>query len=89
MKNFKLIDIKKWDRKELYLHYTKNVPCSYSLSVELDITPLKNLYASMIWLLSDSVNEFKEFRTCLVDGKLGVFDSMNPSYMILRWVSIL
>ena len=26
MKNFKLIDIEKWDRKELYLHYTKNVP---------------------------------------------------------------
>ena len=37
-----------------------------------------------IWLFSDSVNEFKEFRTCLVDGKLGVFDSMNPSYTIFN-----
>lgn len=59
------------------------MPRSYSLSVELDITPLKNLYASMIWLLCDSVNEFREFRTCFVDGKLGVFESMNPSYTIL------
>ena len=49
---FKLIDIDKWHRKEFYLHYIDNVVCSYSATVDLDITPLRGqrLYAAMLWM---------------------------------------
>lgn len=83
---FKLIDIDKWHRKEFYLHYIDNVVCSYSATVDLDITPLRGqrLYAAMLWMITDTVNEYEEFRTYLSSKGLGIFDAMHPSYTIFN-----
>lgn len=37
---FHVINKDTWDRTEYFDHYWNNVPCSYSLTVELDITPV-------------------------------------------------
>ena len=83
---FRRIDIDNWDRKEYYLHYLNDVTCSYALSIDLDITRLRGqrLYPAMLWLLTDTVNEFEEFRTHLSREGLGIFDSMHPSYTIFN-----
>ena len=83
---FRRIDIDNWDRKEYYLHYLNDVTCSYALSIDLDITRLRGqrLYPAMLWLLTDTVNEFEEFRTHLSSEGLGIFDSMHPSYTIFN-----
>ena len=51
---FKLIDIENWERREFYEHFIGEVVCTYSVSVNLDITNLKGqkLYPTMIWLLT-------------------------------------
>ena len=42
--SFKIIDLEKYDRKEHFIHYLNNVPCSYSMTVNIDITDLaKNI----------------------------------------------
>jgi len=84
--NFHLIDMDQWPRKEFYLHYMNEVVCSYSVNVELDITMLRGvkLYPAMIWLLTSTVNNYQEFRTCLTDDGPGYFDFMNPSYTIFN-----
>ena len=37
---FQLIDIKTWDRREYYEHFIKEVVCTFSITVNLDITCL-------------------------------------------------
>lgn len=83
---FHLIDIENWDRKEFYEHFIKDVVCTYSVTVNLDITNLKHerLYPAMIWLLTRTVNEMPEFRTCLTKEGLGIYDSMHPMYTIFN-----
>ena len=84
---FNFIDIENWNRREHYLHYMNNVPCGYFFTVELVIEKIKNerLYPAMLWLLTAAVNEFIEFRSALAkDGRLGYFDSMNPTYTIFN-----
>lgn len=83
---FRSIDLATWPRREYYLHYTDQVPCSYSLTVEVDITPLEGqrLYPAMLWLLTDTVNRFESFRTDLTRAGLGIHEDMTPSYTVLN-----
>ncbi len=48
--SFHLIDIQNWRRREFYEHFMQEVVCSYSATVNLDITNLKKtkLYPAMI-----------------------------------------
>lgn len=83
---FQLIDIKTWDRREYYEHFIKEVVCTFSITVNLDITCLEGerLYPVMIWLLTKTVNEMPEFRTSLTKEGLGVYDSMHPMYTVFN-----
>ncbi len=83
---FNLIDFDDWERKEYYLHFTKSVKCTYSITVELDVTNLngKHLYPAMLWLLTCSVNDRKEFRTSVSPEGVGIFEDMHPCYTVLN-----
>ena len=83
---FRLIDMDSWYRKEYYQHYVGQVVCTYSMTVELDVTPLlgAKLYPKMLWLLSNTVNQPEEFRTHLSPEGVGIFDEMCPSYTIFN-----
>ena len=79
---FHPIDLDSFPRREHYLSFIGNNQCSYSMTVNVDITALGayKLYPAMIWLLTRTVNEIPEFRMALVDGVLGVYDDMHPAY---------
>ena len=83
---FHLIDMENWDRREFYEHFINEVVCSYSVTVNLDITNLRDarLYPAMIWLLTKTVNEMPEFRTSLTKAGLGIYDSMHPMYTVFN-----
>lgn len=40
MTEFVVIDLKEWKRREYFEHYYRQVPCRFSLTVELDVTRL-------------------------------------------------
>lgn len=84
--SFHLIDLETWERKEFYNHFMNNVVCSYSITANIDVSALKNekLYPAMLWLLTQTVNEIKEFRTTLSHEGLGYFENMHPSYTIFN-----
>lgn len=50
---FTKIDINNWTRKEYFDHYFDNTPCTYSMTVKLDISKLKRMEKiisdSLIW----------------------------------------
>ena len=84
--DFQRIDLARWGRREHYLHYMNAVVCSYSLTTELDVTPLsgRRLYPALLWLLTATVNELPAFRTSLMDGEPVVFSDMHPSYTVFH-----
>lgn len=87
--DFKLVDKDKWARSIYFQHYFSDVPCTYSISVKLDITALRKggqkLYPAMLYCLTTIVNRHPEFRTAINDrGQLGIYDSMHPCYTIFH-----
>ena len=81
-----LIDLKTWERREFYEHFIQEVVCGYSITVNVDITPLagQQLYPAMIWLLTKTVNEMPEFRTTLTKDGPGIYDGMHPMYTVFN-----
>lgn len=91
--HFKSIDISHWNRREYFEYYLNQVPCTYSMTLTLDLTELLKelkkrdikLYPTMIYLLSMIVNKHEEFRTAIDrDAGVGVFDFLHPSYTIFQ-----
>lgn len=84
--SFHLIDLQTWERREFYEHFIGEVVCTYSPTVNLDITNLKGarLYPTLIWLLTKAVNRMPEFRTALTDKGVGIYDDMHPAYTIFN-----
>lgn len=86
---FEKIDRTTWDREEYFQHYFSHVPCTYSITVKLDITALKDrqqkLYPTMLYYLTTVVNRHPEFRTALNEqGELGIYREMLPSYTVFH-----
>lgn len=91
--SFKLIDISKWNRWEFFEQYLHQIPCTYSMTLNLDLTALHKeikkrdvkLYPAMIFLITKVVNNHEEFRTAIdAFGKVGVFDHLHPSYTLFQ-----
>ena len=80
------IDRSRWKREEYFRHYYEDVPCFYSMTVPLDVTRLRaaglRLYPAMLYLLSRAVDRHEEFRCALVNGEVGVYDALSPSYTV-------
>ena len=83
------VDLDTWARKEHFEHYFHQVPCSYSMTTKLDITPLieakERLYPAMLYRIAKAVNQYQEFRMDLgPDGTLGFYTEMHPCYTIFH-----
>lgn len=86
---FEKIDKEKWGRKEYFEHYFSDVPCTYSITVKLDITRIKEkkqkLYPTILYYLATVVNRHAEFRTAInEDGELGIYREMIPCYTVFH-----
>lgn len=87
--HFEKINIDTWPRKEYFEHYYSAVPCTYSMTVKLDITKIidthKKLYPTMIYYITTVVNRHCEFRTAFNKAnKLGIYSDMNPCYTVFN-----
>lgn len=90
---FNAIDINTWDRKTHYEHYLNNVRCTYSFTLNIDISSLAEklksrklkTYPAQIYIISKAVNLFKEFKMALDgEGGFGWWDIVNPSYTVFN-----
>lgn len=70
---FKLIEKNTWKRKPYFDHYFGQIRCTYSITVNIDISVVmsfknKNrtkLYPLLIYVLTKAVNNHEEFRTAI------------------------
>lgn len=86
---FNKISLQDWKRKEQFGHYSSDVPCTYSMTVKVDITRVvtakQKIYPTMLHAVAQVVNRHEEFRTSVdSDGNIGVFDIMHPCYTVFH-----
>jgi len=90
---FNKIDVNSWDRNQHFEHYFSNVKCGFSITANIDITPLVpvvkakslRIYPVFLYMISNVVNNQQEFRICFNDNKeLGHWDRLTPAYTIFH-----
>lgn len=88
--SFQQIDLDTWPRREWFGHYLYSVPCSYSMTANLDVTQLRavlrarggKLYPATAHMLGTVVNRHAEFRTTTQNGIVGTYDVLHPTYTV-------
>lgn len=87
--NFNKIDIENWARKPYYEHFINNIRCTFSMTVNIDITDLLlelhtkdiKFYPTFLYMVTKVVNAHQEFRTCFDEqGNVGYWQSMMPCF---------
>lgn len=87
------IDIEKYDRKYVYEHYKNELNCSYSVTINVNITNLISTcrshslktYPAIIFAITNAVNKVDQFKMELdSNGDLAIWDSVNPLYTMLN-----
>ena len=86
--NFSLIDVEKWNRREIFFYFSRIAPTTYSVTSNLDITNMikafkeHNLkfFPSFLWLSTTIINQHPEFRVAMQDGNIGYYSSLTPFY---------
>ncbi len=90
---FKPIDTSSWKRKPYFDHYFNQIRCTYSITVNIDITNVLSfkdrnkvkLYPLLIYVISKAVNKYEEFRTAINDrGEIGVWETLSPCYTVFH-----
>lgn len=90
---FHKIDMQAWERKKRYEHYAEAVPCTYSMTVALDVTKLlcgvreKELpfFPVVLYGLAREVNRHAEFRMAQDEmGNVGYYSHCDPCYTVFH-----
>lgn len=86
---FSVIERSNWKRRDYFEKFFSNVPCTYSLTVKIDVSRIfekkQKLYPAMLFYLSTIVNKHEEFRTAIDEnGTLGIYDYMLPIYTVFN-----
>lgn len=87
--NYTVIDKNNWKRKQYFEHYISTVPCTYSMTVKLDITNIREkklkLYPTMLYVLTKSVNSYEQFRMAINgDDELILYSNMESCYTVFH-----
>ena len=87
------IDLETWPRRQHFEHYRRFVPCTYSMTVELDVTAFtaalrhsrRKSYIAQIWAIATIVNRHNEFKMCLTEsGKPAVWSVVHPAFTVFN-----
>ena len=93
MTELRPVDLDRWPRREHFEHYRDRVPCTWEMTVELDVTDFaetvrrteRRTYASQIWAIASVVNRHEEFRMQLQDdGTPAVWDVVHPMFTVFH-----
>lgn len=88
-----LIDTNAWPRRQHFEHYRHVVPCTYGMTVELDVTAFTETlgrsswrtYIAQIWAIATIVNRHDEFKMCLnANGEPATWATVHPSFTVFN-----
>ena len=87
----KEIDTKNWNRSKTYEWFKSFTNTTYSMNVEMDITDLfkhvnenkQSFFIDMLYVVVKGLNSVEEMRTRFVNGKVVVYDDINPAFTVM------
>ena len=85
---FTPLDLRTWNRGEIFYYFSKMAPTGYSLTVQIDITKMKavvdekglKFFPAYLWLVTRTLNQFTEFRIAEQEGIVGQYNFLTPLY---------
>ena len=87
------IDMVSWPRREHFEHYLDRVPCTYALTVDIDVTEMVaalsrsrwKTYIAQVWALASVVNAHDEFRMTLTEERApATWDVLHPAFTVFN-----
>ena len=88
---FNKIDMTVWKRAKTFEHFTSEVPCTYSMTVNIDASNLLRaagergvkFFPSFLYCLAGVVNAHEEFRMDFnSEGRVGFYDESHPCWAV-------
>ena len=87
----KEIDLENWNRYKQYKWFSTFRDSTYGINIELDVTDLvkyvkdnkKSFFVSFLYILMKGLNSQEEMRIRLVNGKVVMYDDINPAYTVM------
>lgn len=85
---FNKLDLKTWERSQMFYYFSKMAPTGYSITVDVDVTDLmdnlkrkeRKFFPTYLWLITKCLNKQVEFKVAYEEGELGYFDNLTPLY---------
>lgn len=86
------VDLSRWARKEHYEAFQTFAQCTFSQTVQLDITALLKhikavgwkFYPTLIFLIAKIANRHAEFRMAIKNNELVIWNDIHPCYTIFH-----
>ncbi len=88
MDRFEKVDIGRWNRRELYEHFSRLKRPHYEVIGYIDVTRLLeykkehhlSFYLALIYLATECLNEMENFRLRIIDGQVVRFDKIHTNF---------
>lgn len=87
------VDLGSWPRRQHFDFYLNTTPCTYAITVHIDVTRFVetlrctpwSAYVSQGWVLATVVNRYDEFRMTLLESRQpGIWPEVHPSFTVLN-----
>lgn len=87
------VDLISWPRSQHFDFYLNTTPCTYSLTVQIDVTRFVETihltawssYVAQGWVLATVVNRHDEFRMTLMESRRpGIWPTVHPAFTVLN-----
>ena len=89
--SFNIIDMGAWKRSKTFEHFTREIPCTYSMTVNIEAAKLLRsakergigLFPAFLHCLARVVNAHEEFRMDFdAEGRVGYYDISHPCWAV-------
>ena len=86
--SFTPVDLRTWNRGEVFVYFSQMAPTGYSLTVKVDVTRMKaaldeaglKFFPAYVWLVTKVLNRQQAFRMAEKDGQTGFYSHLTPLY---------
>lgn len=88
---YKIVDVEKWNRRVPYRNFIGYTDPIFSVGARLDVTELfasskrrhTSFFSDFAFLISKCLNAVEELRLRIVDGKVVMYDRIDPNYIVM------
>ena len=90
--HFTPLDLRSWERGQIFCYFSKIAPTGYAITVEVNIAHMRSIlksagmkfYPAYLWLVTRTLNRQQAFKIAEKDGQVGYYDTLTPLYAVFH-----